>query len=99
MASSVRVERPLGGPTIPGLVQYIKRSFIRMITPINFTHSLTMTPPPTQLRAQSSPAPSESENIPLNADTSRVDLLKVTRNVLSDVQLISCDRVLEIARR
>jgi len=71
-----------------------------MSTPIDFTHSLTMTPPLTQLRAQSSPAPSESENIPLNTDTSRADLLKVTRKVvLSDVQLISCDRISEIARQ
>ena len=71
-----------------------------MSTPIDSTHSLTMTPPPTQPHAQSSPTPSESENIPFNADTSRADLLKVTRKVvLSDVQLISCDRVSEIARR
>ena len=43
----------------------------------------TMTPPPTQLRTQSSSAPSESENLPaLNMDTSRADLLKVTRTVV-----------------
>ena len=58
-----------------------------------------MTPPPTKLCAQSSPAPSESKNIPFNADTSWADLLKVTRNfVLSDIQLISCDHISEIAR-